>query len=47
MNNCFFCENLLSAFLTTPLIQTPDGTLHSCCENCADKNFPNWDDDDD
>lgn len=45
--NCYICEKLLSMFLTTPLLELPDKSLVECCEECADKQFPGWDEDDD
>lgn len=42
----YICESELGLFMTTPLLQLPNGRLEQCCERCADKNFPNWDDDD-
>lgn len=37
---CYICESPLHAFMTTPVLELPDGTLEQCCEDCADKEFP-------
>ena len=29
--------------MTTPVLQLPDGSFEQCCEKCADRKFPNWD----
>lgn len=47
MTECYICEDKLPMFLTTPLLELPDGSLKQCCEECADKNFTGWDEDDD
>jgi len=46
-NVCYLCEKELHAFMTTPIFQTPDGELHQMCEECEDKNFPGWFEDED
>lgn len=43
MENCYICEGPLQKFMTTPFLELPDGKLVQCCENCADKEFPGWD----
>ncbi len=43
MNLCYFCDKELVPFLTTPILELPDGTHEQCCEKCADKEIPNWD----
>ncbi len=44
---CYICENHYdSIFSITPLLQTPDGIGHFCCENCANIKFPGWDQED-
>lgn len=30
--------------MTTPILELPDGRLEQCCEECADREFPNWND---
>ncbi len=47
MSECYICEKGLHKFMTTPLLELPDGRLEQCCEECADKNFPGWDDEED
>lgn len=46
-NICYICDAELHKFMTTPILEFPDGTLKQCCEDCADKEFPGWDDEDD
>ena len=43
---CYICDSELHRFMTTPLLELPDGNMKQCCEKCADKNFPGWDEDD-
>ena len=43
---CYICEFPISVFITTPILELPDGRLVQCCKKCADENFPNWEDDD-
>jgi RNase P subunit RPR2 len=45
-NFCHICESILQPFLTTPILELRDGELRQICEECADKEFPGWDDDD-
>lgn len=45
-NICHICEKDLHKFMTTPILQLPDGRLAQCCEECADKNFPGWEKED-
>ena len=40
---CYICEAKLHKFMTTPILQLPDGRFEQCCEKCADKEFPGWD----
>ena len=47
MSECYICEAEMPNFSVTPLLSLPDGTLVSCCEACADKEFPGWREDDD
>ena len=39
---CYICESKVSPFITTPILELPDGTWEPCCEDCADKEFPGW-----
>lgn len=41
-NNCYICEGPIENFSITPLLELPDGSLRSCCEKCADREFPGW-----
>ena len=34
---CYICEKALGPFITTPVLELPDGTLQECCEECADR----------
>jgi protein-arginine kinase activator protein McsA len=47
MDICYLCQKELHVFMTTPILETPDGKLQQICEECADKNFPGWDDEED
>lgn len=47
MDSCYICGEHLHKFMTTPFLEMPDGKFEQCCEKCADKEFPEWDDDDD
>lgn len=43
MNELYYiCDKSLHAFMDTSLLELLDGTLKQCCEECADKNFPDW-----
>lgn len=42
---CYICDKKLHNFMTTPLLELPDGSHRQCCEECADKEFPEWHDD--
>jgi hypothetical protein len=33
--------------MTTPVLELPDGRLEQCCEKCADKEFDNWNEEND
>lgn len=44
-DKCYICESDLHKFMTTPLLELPDGRLEQCCEKCADEKFPGWDHD--
>ncbi len=46
MDNCHICEKELHNFLTTPILELDDGTQVQCCEECADREFPGWDEED-
>lgn len=46
MSNCYMCEKELQAFLTTPILELPDGRWEQCCEECADREFPVWENED-
>jgi hypothetical protein len=41
---CYICDKSLHRFMTTPILELPDGRLEQCCEECADREFPNWND---
>lgn len=43
---CDICGDKMPIFSITPLLEDEDGNLSSCCESCADKHFPGWEDDD-
>ena len=43
---CFFCEELMAPFQTTPFLEV-EGKLYQCCRECADENIPDWDEDSD
>ena len=43
MNSCYICGEELHNFMTTPILELPDGSMEQCCETCADKEFPGWD----
>lgn len=43
MDYCLKCEEQLHKFMTTPIIEMPDGTYEQMCEKCADKEYPGWD----
>ncbi len=45
MEICYICDKVLHPFMTTPLLELPEGLVAQCCEECADKNFPGWDED--
>jgi hypothetical protein len=45
--NCYICESPLPKFITTPILELPDGSLEQCCKSCANKEFPGYDDDND
>jgi hypothetical protein len=32
--------------MTTPILRLPDGSMEGCCEKCADREFPGWDNED-
>lgn len=42
VHHCLICGDTVPTFLTTPLLQDENGELNSCCEACANKNFPGW-----
>jgi len=44
---CYICDDELHPFMTTPILELPDGSFEQCCEKCADINFPGWDEEDD
>jgi hypothetical protein len=46
MDNCYICEKQLDNFTITPILELPDGSHKQCCEECADINFPGWQDED-
>jgi hypothetical protein len=43
MTVCYIWEGPLHEFMTTPVLELSDGTFEQCCEECADENFPGWD----
>ena len=47
VSTCYICDKDFGKFLTTPLLELPDKTLAQCCEECADREFPHWREDDD
>ena len=44
---CHICGAELHAFMITPILELLDGSHAQCCEICADREFPGWDEDDD
>lgn len=44
--DCYICECELHNFITTPILELPNGDFAQCCETCADREFPGWDDED-
>lgn len=44
MDRCYICEAELHSFMTTPILELPNGTYEACCETCANEQFPGWDD---
>lgn len=44
---CYICEKKLHKFMTTPLLLLPDKTYELCCEECADREFPGWEEEED
>ena len=40
---CYICDIELHKFMTTPILEQPDGSLVQCCESCANREFPGWD----
>lgn len=44
-DKCYICGSELHAFMTTPILQLPDETMEQCCEDCANREFPGWDED--
>jgi NMD protein affecting ribosome stability and mRNA decay len=45
MDTCYICDAELHKFMTTPILELPDRTHVQCCEECADREFPGWDED--
>jgi len=43
---CYICDSQLHAFMLTPILKLPNDDLAQCCEKCADREFPNWREDD-
>lgn len=46
MDTCCICGSGLHNFMTTPILELPDGRYEQCCEECADREFPGWDEED-
>ena len=45
---CVYCGDEIDQFSCTPLIRSEDGrTFHEMCEDCADKYYPGWNDEED
>ena len=44
LETCYLCKAELHPFMTTPTLELPDRTLEECCEECANREFPGWDD---
>lgn len=44
MLDCYICGGPLHSFMTTPLLELDNGKYAECCKECADKEFPGWDD---
>lgn len=45
MDICYLCQKELNKFMTTPILETPYKKLQQICEECANINFPGWNDD--
>lgn len=41
-NECYICDAPLHAFMITPVLQLPDDSLRQICEKCADRECPDW-----
>ncbi len=39
---CYFCEGEIPKFNIAPVLELPNGELMECCPTCADREFPNW-----
>lgn len=39
---CYICDAKLPKFCITPILELPDETWEHCCEECADREFPGW-----
>jgi len=42
MEVCYICDGPLHKFMTTPVLELPNGNLVQCCEKCANREFPGW-----
>ena len=43
MAKCFICKKTkIMPFAKTPVLEDEKGNMHKCCEKCADKYFPGW-----
>lgn len=47
VNFCYICNGELYKFMTTPVLELPDGSFAECCEDCADREFPGWEEEED
>ncbi len=45
-NCCYICDTKLPIFIITPILELPDGRYENCCEKCADREFPGWEQED-
>lgn len=45
-DECYICEGPIHKFISTPILALPNGSFVQICEDCADKEFPGWREDD-
>ncbi len=47
LDTCFLCLEAIGKFPITPAIELENGSIKNCCEECADLEFPGWQEDED